>query len=194
MDRVLEYDFHPPDELRVFTYGQQSVLQFDNTALVVEADYGGTVLRHYAFPDRWFKINVTTDRAGNFVEEQVDPTPIPFCFNCDIATPMVSDGSTVFAVDLWIDVLVRADGVAYYVGDEDEFADAMANGWLSQREADGARAGLGELIDIIERKQLIAFLSELQPFRSTQAPPGYAMRRVLASSFPLVHPYLRPSW
>ena len=194
MDRVLEYDFHPPDELRVFTYGQQSVLQFDNTALVVEADYGGTVLRHYAFPDRWFKINVTTDRAGNFVEEQVDTTPIPFCFNCDIATPMVSDGSTVFAVDLWIDVLVRADGPAYYIGDEDEFDDAIANGWLSQREADGARAGLTELIDIIERKQLMAFLSELQPFRSTQAPPANAMRRAPASRFPLIQPYSRPSW
>jgi len=193
VDRVLDYDFHPPDDLRVFTYEQQSVLRYDSTALVVEADYGGTLLRHYAFPDRWFKINVTTDRAGHFVEEQADPRPIPFCFNCDIATPMVSDANTVCAVDLWIDVLVRADGVAYYVGDEDEFADAMANGWLSQREADGARAGLGELIDIIERKQLIAFLSELQPFRSAEAPPANAMRRVPGSSFPLVHPYSRPS-
>jgi len=77
---VLDYDFHPPDDLRVFTYEQQSVLRYDSTALVVEADYGGTLLRHYAFPDRWFKINVTTDRAGHFVEEQADPRPIPFCF------------------------------------------------------------------------------------------------------------------
>ncbi len=194
MDQLLDYDFHPPDDLRVFTYGQQSVLRFDSTALVVEADYGGTLLRHYAFPDRWFKINVTTDRAGNFVEEQADPRPIPFCFNCDIATPMVSDGNTVFAVDLWIDMLVRADAVTYCVGDEDEFADAIARGWLSEREADGARAGLTELIDLIERKQLIAFLSELQPFQSTEAPPANAMRRVPESSFPLVHPYSRPSW
>jgi len=194
VDRLLDYDFHPPDDLRVFMYGQQSVLRSDGTALVVEADYGGTVLRHYAFADRWFKINVTTDRAGNFVEEQADPNPIPFCFNCDIATPMVADGNAVFAVDLWVDVLVRADGLTYYVGDEDEFADAMANGWLSEREADAARAGLTELIDIIERKQLIAFLSELQPFRSTEAPPANAMRRVPVSRFPLVHPYSRPSW
>src|SRR6266568_3079899 len=79
-----------------------------------------------------------------------------------------------------------ADGVAYYVGDEDEFAEAMATAWLSQREVDGARAGLTELIDIIERKQLIAFLSELQPFRSTQAPLANPMRRVPASSFPLI--------
>jgi hypothetical protein len=65
VDRVLDYDFHPPVDLRVFTYTQQSVLRFDNTALIVEADYGGTLLRHYAFPDRWFKIN-TTDTAGQF--------------------------------------------------------------------------------------------------------------------------------
>jgi len=151
VDRLLDYDFHPPDDLRVFTYGQQSVLRFDETALVVEADYGGTLLRHYAFADRWFKINVTTDRAGNFVEEQADPRPIPFCFNCDIATPMVAYRNAVCAVDLWLDVLVQPDGVTYCVGDADEFGDAMARGWLSEREADGARAGLTELIDIIER-------------------------------------------
>jgi len=194
VDRLLDYDFHPPEDLRVFTYGQQSVLRFDETALVVEADCGGTLLRHYAFADRWFKINVTTDCAGNFVEEQADPTPIAFCFNCDIVTPLVSDRNAVFAVDLWVDVLVRADGLTYYVGDVDEFGDAVANHWLSEREANGARAGLTELIDIIERKQLIAFLSEVQPFGSTEAPRANAMRRVPASRFPLVHPNSRPSW
>jgi hypothetical protein len=191
---VLDYDFHPPDDLRVFTFEQQSVLRFDETVCVVEADYGGTLLRHYAFPDRWFKINVTTDRAGNFVEEQADPRPIPFCFNCDIAAPMVADGNAVFAVDLWVDLLVpsrRPDVLCRRRGRD---CRAMANGWLSEREVDGARVGLTELIDIIERKQLIGFLSRLQPFGSTHAPPANAMRRESASRFPLVHPYLRPSW
>jgi hypothetical protein len=106
---------------------------------------------------------------------------------------MVADGNAVFAVDLCVDVLVRADGLTYYVRDEDEFADAIENGWLSEREADGARTGLTELIDIIQRKQLFAFLSGLQPFGSTRAPPANAMRRESAARFPLVHPYLRPS-
>jgi hypothetical protein len=37
----------------------------------------------------------------------------PFTFNCDIATPMVRRGDAVFAGDLWLNVLVRADGVTY---------------------------------------------------------------------------------
>ena len=97
---------------------------------------------------------------------------------------MGSAGNTVFAVDLWIDVFVRGDGQTFCIGDEDEFGKANANSWLSDREVDGARTGLSELIDIIERKQLIAFLSELQPFRSTHAPPANAMKRVPTSRFP----------
>jgi len=56
------------------------LLRFDQIVLIAEADYGGTLLRHYAFADRSFKINVTTDLAGGFVEEQPDSTGVAFCF------------------------------------------------------------------------------------------------------------------
>src|SRR5207244_2718094 len=58
------------------------------------------------------------------------PDADAFSFNCDIATPMVCQENSVFAVDMWIDVLVRADGLTCCVGDEDEFADAIARGRL----------------------------------------------------------------
>ena len=69
MGAVLDYDFHPPDDLRLFTFDSASVLRFDQTVLIAEAEYGGTILRHYAFADHWSKINVTADLAGNFVED-----------------------------------------------------------------------------------------------------------------------------
>jgi hypothetical protein len=38
------------------------MMYFDESTLVGQVDHRGTVLRHYALADRWFKINVTTDR------------------------------------------------------------------------------------------------------------------------------------
>jgi hypothetical protein len=38
---VLDYDFHPPDDLRLFTYDRASVLRFDEAVLIAEADHGG---------------------------------------------------------------------------------------------------------------------------------------------------------
>ena len=194
MQRVLDYDFHPPDDLRLFTFQCASVLHFDESTLLGQVDYGGTVLRHYAFADRWFKINVTTDLAGNFVEEQPDSTSIPFCFNCDIATPMLKHGNAVFAVDLWIDVFVRADGSTYQIVDEDEFAAAQERGWLSAPEVDGARRGVADLIELIERNRLITFLADLSPFGTRRAPRALDMQRVSVADFPIVQPGVRPTW
>jgi hypothetical protein len=44
--------------------------------------------------------------------------------NCDIATPMRRHGTAVLAVDLFADVLVRADAASYCVGDLDELGSA----------------------------------------------------------------------
>ena len=194
MQRVLDYDFHPPDDLRLFTFQCASLLRCDDSALIGVVDHRGTLLRHHAFADRWFKINVTTDLAGNFVEEQPDSTSIPFCFNCDIATPMLKQGNAVFAVDLWIDVLVRADGLTYDIVDEDEFAAAQGHGWLSAQEVHGAQRGLADLIELIERKQLVTFLADLSPFGSRCAPRALDMQRVSAADFPIVQPRVRPTW
>ncbi len=170
------------------------MLRFDESAFIGQVDHRGTLLRHYAFADRWFKINVTTDLAGNFVEEQPDSTSIPFCFNCDIATPMLKQGNAVFAVDLWIDVLVRADGLTYDIVDEDEFAAAQGHGWLSAQEVHGAQRGLADMIELIERKQLVPFLADLFPFGSRCAPRALDMQRASVADFPIVQPGVRPTW
>jgi hypothetical protein len=64
-----------------------------------------------------------------------------------IATPMLRHSDAVLAVDLW----------------------------LSDREAAGARAGLEELTDLIERDALLAFLAAAHPFGQLAAPEAAAM-------------------
>jgi hypothetical protein len=71
-------------------------------------------LWHYAFAQHWFKVNLTTDLADQIVETGVEQSG-RFAFNCDIATPMRRSGDAVFAVDLFADVLARADSVTYQV-------------------------------------------------------------------------------
>jgi hypothetical protein len=63
-----DYDYHPYEsDVRVFTITPASVLRADDI-LVYHALYDQAVLWHYAFCDRWYKINVTTDLDGNLVE------------------------------------------------------------------------------------------------------------------------------
>jgi hypothetical protein len=59
------------------------------------------------------------DLAGRIVETG-DGQSGRFAFNCDIATPMPRPGAAVFAVDLFADVLVRADSFTYQVCDLEE--------------------------------------------------------------------------
>jgi hypothetical protein len=108
---IRDYDFHPPHDLRVFPMPKAGVLRFDDEVFVAQVRYGDVVVRHYAWRDHWFKINCTTDLCGRLIETTAPEDVPPFAFNCDIATPMVRDGDAVFAVDLWLDVLVRNDGV-----------------------------------------------------------------------------------
>ena len=128
-----DFDFHPDEPTaRVFVTPEQGVLRLDDEVAVTEAMYDTVALRHYAFADRWFKINVTTDLAGRPAETGADG--LRFAFNCDIATPMEREGDATFAVDLFVDVLVRADGHSVHVGDEDELAKAFELGLLSTAE------------------------------------------------------------
>ena len=98
----------------------------------------------------WFKVNLTTDLACQIVETG-DQQSGRFAFNCDIATPMRRRGGAVFAVDLFADVLVRADGVTYQVCDLGELDQAHRSGLILPAEARGARSGLAELTGIIEQ-------------------------------------------
>ena len=100
------------------------------------------MLRHYAFADQWFKVNVTTDRGGRLTE--TGDRACRFAFNCDIATPMEREGDSPFAVDLFTDVLVRKDATSYVVADRDEFREMLGRGVISAAEGLDAERGLRE--------------------------------------------------
>lgn len=203
MDVIRDYDFHPPADLRLFPMPRTGVLRLDDEVLIAEVRYDDIVVRHYAFRDHWFKINCTTDLSGRFVETTSADDTLPFTFNCDIATPMLRKDDAVYAVDLWLDVLVRGDGITHEVHDEDDFAQARAEGWLSEREAAGARDGLEELLGIIRQHRLVEFLADahpfgpfgpFDPFGPTLPPPALPTEDLPPDGFPFVLPYQRPSW
>lgn len=196
VDQVSDFDFHPDEPyVREFRLPPHNVLRLDGSAFVCESESEGVVLRHYAFADEWFKVNLTLDRAGAPVEtpalEGIRP---PFAFNCDVATPMLSTPSAVYAVDLFLDVLVRADGFAHEVVDLDEFEAATAAGLLSSAEAAGARSGVERLGGIIARGALLALLDDAWPVGPSAAGPALPMRRVPVVSIPLVQRGHRPTW
>jgi hypothetical protein len=168
---LADYDFHPDEAtVRLFRVPDAGVLRLDDEVAVYQVTYQrGVVLRHYGFADRWYKVNVTTNPSGNLIETG-DASP-RFTFNCDIATPMARDATKLFAVDLFLDVLVRGDMSTYVVGDEDQFDVAVGQGLVSASEARAARAGLVELLDIIERGELLSWLESFVPFGVCD-PPG----------------------
>jgi hypothetical protein len=144
-------DLHPDEAtVRVFRTSARGVVRWNDQAVVTAARYGHgvVVLWHYAFADRWFKVNVTTDLDGHLVE--TGDERLRFAFNCDVATPMRRVGRRVWSVDLFLDVLVRQDTASYAVTDVDQFEAMAAAGVLSDREVSGGRAGLAELIALVE--------------------------------------------
>lgn len=126
------------------------------------------VLRHYSFAEHWFKINVTTDLAGNPVE--TGDAHASFAFNCDIATPMEREDDNTYGVDLFIDVLVRADARFHVVGDEAEFEEMLDRGLVSRSEERGARRALRALLDLVEAGHLLPWLHERAPFAPSRPP------------------------
>jgi hypothetical protein len=189
---IRDDDFHPPDEVRLFPMPTSGVWRLDDEAFLAAVRYGDIAVRHYAFRDHWFNVNCTTDPAGAFVDT-TSPDDVPlFRFNCAIATPMLRQDEAVFAVDLWPDVLVRADGVTHGVHDHGDFDAAIGRGWLSAREAEGARSGLRELVELIERRELVAFLAGFHPFDGAPVPAAPDEQRVPLSAVPLLRPEARP--
>ena len=193
------FDFHPGEpHVRLFSCLSANVLRHDRVAFVSEALYGDRILRHYAFAEEWFKINVTTDRLGGIVET-TPPVAVPaFAFNCDIATPMLHSGgavhAAVHAVDLGVEVLVRRDGTTFEIVDLADLDAALSNGLISAREHRYGVEGLARLIDLIQRNGLVPFLSDVCPFGPTSASPATPMRLVPVSDVPLLRPGQRPTW
>lgn len=196
---LFDYDFHPPDDVRLFRIPWHGVLLDRPEVLVYEVAVhdmgfrGQVVLRHYAFADKWFKVNVCLDLEGCFFDEE--SLPHPFCFNCDVSTPMLRRGDAVYAVDLWLDVLVRADGRTHVVVDEDQLREARAGGLLSAREADGARRGLAELVDLASSGRLIGHLHAIHPFgHCSGRPRNEPPMRLSDADVPEVRAHSRLSW
>jgi hypothetical protein len=191
---VRDFDFHPDeDAVRVFTSGPEGVLRLSGDAYVSAARYGDVVLWHYAFAGHWFKVNLTTDLAGQIVETG-DRQSGRFAFNCDIATPMRRCGGAVFAVDLFADVLVRADGVTYQVCDLEELDQAHRSGLILPAKARGARSGLAELTGIIEQGDLLAFLSRACRIGPLDPPPAAPPGRAPLTQVPLLGIDSRRAW
>lgn len=67
-DVLLDYDYHPPGRLQLFTIDPAGGLRPDDEVLVTAVRHGESVLRHYAFADRWFTVNWTTDVSGRLRE------------------------------------------------------------------------------------------------------------------------------
>ncbi|WP_433055471.1 DUF402 domain-containing protein [Dactylosporangium sp. CS-033363] len=165
-----DFDYHPDEPyVRQFRVPRNDVRRLDDTAFVYDVRFGDVVLRHFAFRDEWFKVNVTLDQEGRLVETAPGPGHPAFAFNCDVATPMVVRGDSVYAVDLFADVLVRADGVSHQVQDVAEMEREV------REQLREARRGLERLLEKIRRGELIAFLEAVWPFGPTDPTPALPM-------------------
>lgn len=178
----------------MFTVPRSGVLRLDAGTFVSETRIGDVVLRHYAFARGWFKVNVTFDPGGTLIETPPEPDHPAFAFNCDIATPMRREGHTIYAVDLFVDVLVGRDGRSSWVKDEDELTRAAEAGLVSRHEFASARDGLARLVSLIDAGGLIPFLKAICPFGRSHAPEGPPVTHVPLADVPEVQPERRWTW
>jgi hypothetical protein len=65
---------------------------------------------------------------------------------------------------------------------------------VSEREAVGARAGLAELVALIQAGGLVEFLAAVHPFGRVEAPQAPPMQAVPPRQVPLLRPGVRPWW
>ena len=184
---IRDFDFHPDeDDVRVFVTEPAGVLRIGDDVYVSAGRYGDVILWHYAFARHWFKVNLTTDVDGHIVQTGGDEPGSRFAFNCDIATPMRRRDSALYAVDLFADVLVQADGVTYRVCDLEAFQQAAGRGLILPAEAQGAERGLAELTGIIEGRELAAFLRRACPAGPLDPPIATPADRVPLVQVPLM--------
>jgi hypothetical protein len=192
---VRDFDFHPDeDDVRVFTVEAAGVLRLDRDVFVSHARYDAAILWHYAFADHWFKVNLTTDLGGAVVETGGSEAADGFAVNCDLATPMWQQDMAVYAVDLFLDVLIRSDGRTYRVCDVDELAQAIAGGQISANEAAHAAHDLADLVTMTERGTLLPWLYEVHPYGPADPPAATAVERVGLEHIPQLQPGRRATW
>lgn len=164
---LLCHNLKLPDEVAVFYVPVEGIRRWDDAALVYDVRIGEDfLLRHYAFYDRWFVVNVAMNRRGELIN--VIRRDTRRCFDCDIAAPLYSVGrDAAYTVDLEIDVEAETDGRTYVVMDEEHFTHAITAGWINENEAEGARTGLADLLAIIHSDGgLLGFLSSVCPLEN----------------------------
>jgi hypothetical protein len=174
VDEAEDYDFHPhEDDCRRFVTTSNGVLRFDDEAFVTEVRWSAhRILRHYAFADRWVKVNLSRANDGEVLD-----------FNCDIATPFVRSSRAVYAVDLFIDVLVASDATTFRVKDEDDFERALASRLVSTAEAKAAKAELARFTEEVSSGRLLSWLEDAYPLSPPASPPPSVMSRVPVPEF-----------
>src|SRR5918996_4034951 len=161
---ISDHDFHPEDRevVRVFDVPRVDVARLDDAGLVYRVRYQDVVLHHYAWTRRWYKVNVTTDLHGRLVETGSGDWA-PFCFNIDIATPMLPRASDVYAVDLFLDLLVRANTTSHVVMGHGEMERAVRDGSISERELAAGASAVAMLTAIVKTGHLMRMLTETWP-------------------------------
>ena len=192
-DRMIGHiEFRPPVDLQLYEIPESGVLRLDDEVLVAEVAVGELIVRHYGFATRWLAVNVTTDRSGRLVESSHDH--FPFAVKCHLSTPMLREADTCWQIDLWLDVLVSADGRRHLVEDEDEFAEARVRELLSEREASGASEGLQDVLDLVRTGSLIDLLAGTCPFHASNPPEAQPSRSLDLNEYPALLPGIRPTW
>jgi hypothetical protein len=166
------YNFHPPDEVRIFDVPSEGIRIWNDEMLAYDVAVEDRVLRHFSFYTYWFEVNCTLMPEGQLGIEQ---GPIDWTFNCDICTPCFSKGNKIYDVDLCLNVLVGPDGKEFFVEDEQEFEHAVKAGWISAYEEQGARSGLHYLLSLIKAGNFLEFLSDTLAFSDIAA--GHAGKR-----------------
>lgn len=195
-----DFDYHPDEpDVRVFGVPESGVLVRTEEMylgqtrepVVGEPTAAHLVLRHYAFADEWFKLNATFDVDGDLIE--TDAIGETFAVNCDLSTPLTWVGADATAVDLFLDVLVSADG-SYRVIDRPEFEEACSRELISRAEAVHAEAGLTRLLHWVTTGRLQDLLADVPGHVASQAPAPLPFSRAPMSDVPAVAPYARSTW
>jgi len=96
----------------------------------------GDRFMEYYYGRRWFNIFAVASKEGRGKG-----------WYCNVAEPARISGDTITQVDLYLDVWVNLAGEAHVL-DEDEFEAATV---LSEWQRVGAREGLRELLEMVER-------------------------------------------
>ncbi|MFC1717511.1 hypothetical protein ACFL6S_27875 [Candidatus Poribacteria bacterium] len=159
------YQLHLPSEVRVFqyisgpTYAGRDAVVMDS--VLIEDDVS-TYCRGYYFLDRWLSVFITFNE-----QLELRPEPdydFPFAFNCDITTPHYCQERSIFTTDLYLDVLVGADGITYQLEDSEDLQKAFDASLFGRRWFDNARREADWLVDTLEGGRFLDFLNEVEPF------------------------------